>query len=85
MANRSSECSSEFVVGEEYRGTCVHWVDQGRGYGFVHVAGMSCDVFVSARALLEAAALERGDWVAFEARMDDHGRIFGDQVRFADV
>lgn len=65
----------ELVIGDEYEGIVSGWINQGHGYGFIHVEGAPRDVFVSARDLENATDLRRGDRVRFAVRMNESGRL----------
>jgi cold shock CspA family protein len=67
-------------VGDVLEGEVCGWFTKGRGYGFARVEGVSRDIFLPSANLLDATALDRGERVRFELRMDRDGRWFGDHI-----
>jgi cold shock CspA family protein len=63
----------DLEIGDEHVGECVRWIDRAAAFGFLRVEGAG-DVFVGARALRNATALECGDKVRFIVGMDRDGR-----------
>ena len=63
------------MIGDSYEGVCTNWIDSGHGYGFIRVAGIEHNTFVSARDLANIDRLRRGDHVRFEAARDRSGRM----------
>ena len=76
--------SRELYVGDEVHGRCSAWIPRGCGFGFLHVDGVSKDVFVSAADLIALPDLRRGERVQFEVRMDDRGRLKAANVMLLD-
>jgi cold shock CspA family protein len=65
----------ELQIGQTYEGECVNWIDDGFGYGFIRVVGITRNTFVSGRDLANIDRLRRGDYVRFEAALDRSGRM----------
>jgi hypothetical protein len=78
----ASRILRELQIGEIVTGAeIVRVFDHvARPFAFAVVPGLRDDVFLPQSRVLHGQFLEVGDVVRFEARRDDQGRWYGDQV-----